>query len=94
MVEVGRKRKGVVQPEKETEYEMRRNANILANEKRIQELNLRALSQEVNSPIKKNKKVSALVKLALNIESNTTTHDSIAHNCRLLIMLVLWEVKM
>jgi hypothetical protein len=62
MVEVGRKRKGVVQPEKETEYEMRRNANILANEKRIQELNLRALSQEVNSPIKKKKKVSDLIK--------------------------------
>jgi hypothetical protein len=35
MVEVGRKRKGVVQPEKGTEYEMQRNANILANEKRI-----------------------------------------------------------
>jgi hypothetical protein len=63
MVKVGRKRKGVVPPEEETEYEMQRNANILANEKRIKELNLQALSQDVNSqPEKRNKKVSDVIK--------------------------------
>jgi hypothetical protein len=63
MVEVGRKRKGVVQPEETTEYEMQRNANILANEKRIKELNLQALSQDVNShPEKRNRKVSDVIK--------------------------------
>ncbi|CAN6222756.1 unnamed protein product, partial [Urochloa humidicola] len=51
----------VVQPEKETEYEMQRNANILANEKRIQKLNLRALSHEVSSPLKKKKKAARVV---------------------------------
>jgi hypothetical protein len=63
MVEVGRKRKGVVQPEETTEYEMQRNANVLANEKRIKELNLRALSLDVNSqPEKRKKKVSNVIK--------------------------------